>query len=157
MAKKAKKEYEIEYVNRKAAHEFKFASLLEVGMLLKGTEIKSIRKGDVNLRDAYCIIKEGELFLHSLYIGEYKYGNLYNHEPRRTRKLLIKKGELKKWNKRVKEKGMTIVPYRLYVGERGFAKLEIALASGKKTYDKRETMKERDNKRELDRMKRIKL
>ena len=157
MAKKAKKEYDIEFVNRKAAHEFKFNLMIEAGMMLKGTEIKSIRKGDVNLRDAYCLVRDGELFVYSLYIGEYKYGNLYNHEPRRTRKLLIKKIEFKKIDKRVKEKGMTIIPYRLYVNKRGFAKLEIALAQGKKTYDKRETMKERDNKREMDRMKRIKL
>lgn len=152
-----KKTKTVEVVNRKATHEFHFHGTLEAGILLTGTEIKSVRRGDVNLRDAYCTFRKGELFLNSMFIGEYKFGNVHNHEPRRTRKLLLKKAELRKWERRVKEKGYTIVPYRLYISERGLAKLEIALAQGKKSYDKRNSIKERDNKKNLDRLNKIRL
>lgn len=147
----------VEIVNRKAAHDYHFHSTLEAGIVLTGTEIKSVRKGNVNLRDAYCIFKKGELFVNSMFIGEYKFGNVHNHEPRRQRKLLLKKAELRKWEKRVKEKGYTIVPYKLYISERGIAKVEIALSQGKKSYDKRDSIKERENKRDLDRLNKIKL
>jgi SsrA-binding protein len=120
-------------------------------MMLTGTEIKSIRGGHVNLRDAYCIFQKEELWCRSIFIGEYKQGNVHNHEERRTRKLLLKRQELNKWHKKVKEKGYTIVPYRLYLNERGMAKLEIVLVQGKKVYDKRENIKQRENKRSLDR------
>ncbi len=152
--KKAKK---IEVVNRRAEYEYFFIDTYEAGIMLQGTEIKSIRNGNINLTDAYCVFQNGELYVRSLFISEYKYGTYANHEPRRTRKLLLRKNELRKLEKKVKEKGFTIVPYKLYLTDRGFAKLEIVLAQGKKSYDKRETIKERENKRELDRIKKIKL
>ncbi|MEM0994263.1 MAG: SsrA-binding protein SmpB [Bacteroidota bacterium] len=141
----------IEIVNRKAGHLYFFNEEIEVGIVLQGTEIKSIRAGHVNLRDAYCYFKKGELYIQSLYIKEYDHGNIFNHEPRRLRKLLLKKRELKKLEKKVKEKGVTIVPYRLYVNERGFAKLEVVVATGKKSADKRNTIKDKDMKRDMER------
>ncbi|MEM9525640.1 MAG: SsrA-binding protein SmpB [Bacteroidota bacterium] len=141
----------IEYVNRKAKHEYHFLELVEAGIQLTGTEIKSIRGGHVNLRDAYCIFQNDELWVRSIFIGEYKQGNVHNHEERRPRKLLLKRQELNKWQRKVKEKGFTIVPYRLYLNERGLAKLEIVLVQGKKNYDKRHSNKARDNKRARDR------
>lgn len=125
----------------------------EAGIELTGTEIKSIRRGSADLRDAYCFFKKGELFVKNLYIAEYDWGNQFNHETRRVRKLLLRKAELRKLEKKIKERGFTIVPYRLYLNDRGFAKLEIALAQGKKTHDKRTTIKEREGKRDLDRIK----
>ena len=123
--------------------------------MLTGTEIKSIRLGEANLKEAYCLFVRGELFIKNMYIAEYKYGTHNNHEVRRDRKLLLKKIELKKFERKVKEKGFTIVPYKLFISERGFAKLHIALATGKKQYDKRATIKERENKRDLDRIKKM--
>ncbi|MBC6995851.1 SsrA-binding protein SmpB [Neolewinella lacunae] len=146
------KQKKTEFVNRKARHDYTFLETLEAGIVLSGTEIKSIRGGHVNLRDAYCIFQGSEMWVRSVFIGEYKQGNIHNHEERQPRKLLLKKQELKKWQRKVKEKGFTIVPYRLYLNERGIAKLEIALVQGKKTYDKRETIKARDNKVQLDRV-----
>lgn len=143
----------IEIVNRKAAFEYFFNTVFEAGIKLVGTEIKSIREGNVNLRDAYCVFKDGNLYVKSLYIAEYSHGNINNHETRRDRRLLLKKIELRKLLKKVKEKGNTIVPYKLYITDRGFAKLEIALATGKKSHDKRNTIKEKDQKRDLARQK----
>lgn len=154
MAKK-KKKGPLEIKNRKAAFEYTFLETFEAGIKLFGTEIKSIRSGNANLNDAYCIFESGELYIKSLFIAEYSHGNIFNHETRRERKLLLHKKELKKLEKKVKEKGLTIVPYKMYINERGFAKLEIALAQGKKMYDKRQSIKEKDNKRELDRMKKM--
>ena len=150
---KQKPKKSIEIINRKAKFEFHFLAEFEAGILLKGTEIKSIRLGEVNMKDAYCLFKDGELLLKNLFIAEYKYGNQHNHETRRDRKLLLRKPELRKLEKKVKEKGFSIIPYRVYISERGFAKVEIVLGQGKKSYDKRETIKQRDNKRELDRIK----
>ena len=144
-----KKKQKIEIVNRRATFEFQFIDVVEAGIVLTGTEIKSIRDGNVNLRDAYCVFKDGELFVYSMFIAPYSHGNQFNHEARRTRKLLLKRNELKKL-----EKGFTIVPHKLYISDRGFAKVEIALAQGKKSYDKRESIKQKDMKRDLDRMKR---
>ncbi len=149
-----KKKQKIEIVNRRATFEFQFIDVVEAGIVLTGTEIKSIRDGNVNLRDAYCVFKDGELFVYSMFIAPYSHGNQFNHEARRTRKLLLKRNELKKLEKKVKEKGFTIVPHKLYISDRGFAKVEIALAQGKKSYDKRESIKQKDMKRDLDRMKR---
>ena len=151
--KKKKKAKELEIINRKATFEYHFLSTYEAGIVLQGTEIKSIRQGNVNLRDAYCVFKKGELYVKSMFIAEYKFGNIFNHEARRTRKLLLRRQELRKLEKKVKERGFTIIPYRLYLSERGFAKLEIALAQGKKSFDKRQSIKEKDQKRELSRMK----
>ena len=157
MAEKKKKKKEIEILNRKAKHEYHFIDTYDAGIVLQGTEIKSIRKGEANLRDAYCVFKKGELYIKSLFIAEYKFGNIFNHETRRTRKLLLRRQELKKLEKKVKERGFTIIPYKLFISERGFAKLEIALAQGKKSFDKRQSIKEKDQKRDLARMKKIRL
>jgi SsrA-binding protein len=152
-----KKQKTIEIVNRRARYEYAFIDTFEAGILLVGTEIKSIRKGNANLTDAYCFFRGGELFVKSMFIAEYEHGNVFNHETRRERKLLLRRAELRKLEKRVKERGFTIVPYRLYLTERGFAKLEIALVTGKKSFDKRESIKEKDSKRDLDRLRKIKL
>ena len=150
---KPKKPKKIEFVNRKAKFEYHFLDTYEAGLKLQGTEIKAIRTGDVNLSDAYCTFRKGELWVKSLYIKEYLYGTYANHESRQDRKLLLKRQELRKLERKVKEKGFTIIPYRLYLNERGFAKLEIQLAQGKKAYDKRESIKRKDQKRDLDRVK----
>ncbi|MCI5083638.1 MAG: SsrA-binding protein SmpB [Saprospiraceae bacterium] len=149
------KKKSVEIINRRAAHEYFFTEQYEAGIVLQGTEIKSIRAGNVNLRDAYCFFKKGELYVKSMFIAEYENGTYANHEPRRTRKLLLKRTELRKLEKKMKEKGYTIVPYRLYMTERGFAKLEVVLVQGKKSYDKRHSIKEKDSKRDLARMKKI--
>ena len=148
----AKKTKEKEFVNRKARFEYEFLETVEAGIQLTGTEIKSIRAGHVNLRDGYCVFERGQMFLRSLYIGEYKEGNQFNHEERRPRKLLMKRQEIRKWEKKVKEKGLTIIPYRVYINERGLAKVEVVLVQGKKVYDKRDTIRQRENKRQMDRV-----
>ena len=144
-----------EIVNRKAKFEYHFLQKYEAGITLVGTEVKSIKAGNVNLRDAYCIFQHGELYIKSLYVAEYKHGNRNNHETRRDRKLLLKRAELKKLERRVNEKGLTLVPYKIYLSERGLIKVEISLAQGKKSYDKRKTIQERDQKRELDRLRKL--
>ena len=140
-----------EIVNRKAKFEYIQLQKYEAGIMLLGTEVKSLKSGQANLSDAYCLFQQGELILKSAFIAEYKHGNINNHETRRDRKLLLKKAELKKLERRVNEKGLTIVPYKFYFSERGFAKIEIWLAQGKKTFDKRESIKQKDLKRELER------
>lgn len=152
-----KKTNKVNILNRRAEFEFYFMDRLEAGLVLTGTEIKSIRKGSADLRDAYCYFKKGELFVKNLFISEYDWGNQFNHETRRVRKLLLRGAELRKLEKKIKERGYTIVPYRLYFNDRGFAKLEIALAQGKKTHDKRESIKEKDVKRDMDRIKKAHL
>lgn len=122
-------------------------------MQLLGTEIKSIRENRVNLGDAYCYFNKGELFVKSLHIGEYSHGNIMNHEPLRERKLLLNKRELNKLQRGIQDQGVTIIPIRLFLNERGLAKLEIALARGKKLHDKRDSLKEKSVKREMDRAK----
>ncbi|MEM6725957.1 MAG: SsrA-binding protein SmpB [Bacteroidota bacterium] len=154
MAKKSA-DKTVNIVNRKAKHEYFFDLVIEAGIVLQGTEIKSIRAGQAGIADAYCHFDNGELYVKNLYIGEYKFGTYNNHDPRRDRKLLLKRPELKKLERRVKEKGFTLVPFRLFISERGYAKLEVALARGKKSYDKRESIKDRDNKRQLDRLKKM--
>ncbi|MCH2044608.1 MAG: SsrA-binding protein SmpB [Saprospiraceae bacterium] len=141
----------VEIVNRKATHEFFFVQTLEVGVVLQGTEVKSIRMGRVNMNEAFCRIQDGEMFLHGMHIAEYNYGTYNNHATKRSRKLLLKKREIRKFHSKVKEKGYSIVPHRLFLNERGFVKLEIALAKGKNTYDKRHVLKEKDAKRSLQR------
>jgi len=140
-----------EIVNRKAKFEYSFLQGFESGIMLKGTEVKSLRVGNANLNDAYCLFVDGELFIKSLFIAEYDFGNINNHETRRDRKLLLRKTELKKIEKRVTEKGMSVVPYKIFFSERGFAKIELFLAQGKKSYDKRTSIKEKDLKRDMDR------
>ena len=140
-----------EIINRKAKFEYQFIQGFEAGIMLQGTEVKSLRNGDANMNDAYCLFKNGELYIRNLFIGEYSHGNVNNHETRRERKLLLKKSELTKLEKRVSEKGFTIVPYLIFFSERGYAKMEVFLAQGKKSYDKRESIKQKDIKRDLDR------
>ena len=155
MAIKKTKEHKVEIVDRKADFEYSFIDTYEAGIVLTGTEIKSIRAGNANLRDAYCYFRKGELYIKSLFIAEYSFANQFNHDTRRTRKLLLRRGQLRKMEKQVKERGFTIVPIRLYINDRGFAKLEIALAQGKKVHDKRQSIKERDVKRDLSRIKKM--
>ena len=138
--------------NRKATFEFELVERFTAGMKLVGTEIKSIRNGKVNLTDAYCQFFGNELFVKNLHIAEYEMGNINNHIAKRDRKLLLNRKELQKLEKKVKESGLTIIPVKLFLNDRGLAKLEIALARGKKTYDKRESLKTKDAKRDIDRM-----
>ncbi len=151
MAEKKKAPKKVEVTNRRATYEYHFEQEFEAGIVLTGTEIKSVRAGEANLSDSYCLFDKGVLRVHSMYIAEFSHGNSMNHDTRRPRILLLRKPELKKLEKRVKERGLTIIPYKLYMTDRGFAKLKIALASGKKSYDKRESIKEKDVKRDRDR------
>jgi SsrA-binding protein len=139
--------------NKKASFDYEFLEKFVAGLELKGTEIKSIREGKVNLQDGYCFFTGGQAFAKGINISTYSQGTHYNHEPLRERRLLLKKSEIQKLESKVEEKGLTLVPVRLFINERGLAKLEIALARGKKTHDKRESIKEKDLKRELSRIK----
>ncbi len=138
--------------NKKAYFEYHVLDEYTAGIKLLGTEIKSIREGKANLNDAFCTFTSDQLYVRNLHISEYSHGSFYNHEAKRDRVLLLNKKELKKLRTRTEEKGFTIVPLAMFISERGFAKLKIGLAQGKKTFDKRETMKERDNKIELSRV-----
>ena len=138
--------------NRKASHEYEFIDKYVAGVVLKGTEIKSIRNSQINMSDSHCVFILEELWIKNLHIAEYGNGGYTNHEPKRERKLLLNKQELEKIRGKVKIKGFTIIPLRLFVNEKGRAKIEIAVAKGKKLFDKRESLKEKDNKRDLDRI-----
>ena len=142
--------------NRKASFSYQLIDKYNAGIVLLGTEIKSIRNNNANMSDAYCTFIDGELWLKNLHINEYSNSSQKNHEPKRSRKLLLNRIELNKIESKVKEKGMTIVPIRLFSNEKGKIKLEISLAKGKKLFDKRESIKEKDIKRDLDRLKKIK-
>lgn len=142
---------EVSIRNKRATFEFEIIDSYTAGIVLHGSEIKSIREGRASISEAYCIFKNGELWVKSMHINEYKMATHYQHEPLRLRKLLLSGKELAKLQAKVKERGFTIVPLRLFVNARGFAKLEIALARGKKVHDKRNTIKARDEKRDLDR------
>lgn len=141
----------MEILNRKARYEYHMIQKYDAGLVLKGTEVKSLRLGLANMSDAWCVFEDGELYLKQLHINEYELASKSQHEAKSARKLLLKKTELKKLEKRVSEKGLTIVPYRIYFSERGHAKCEIWLAQGKKEYDKRNTIKDRDIRRDMDR------
>jgi len=149
MPEKFSKNFNI--VNRRAGFEYIFLEKYVAGMVLTGTEIKSIREGKVNLQDAYCVFNGSELYVKNLHISPYSEGTHYNHNALRDRKLLLNKRELRKLSGKLKDQGLTIIPIRIFNSERGLAKIEIALAKGKKLYDKRESIKERDVKRENDR------
>ncbi len=136
--------------NKKAFHDYFILDTFEAGIELKGTEIKSVRKGNTNLKDSFIRIKNNEAFIENMHIAPYEQGNIFNHEPLRTRKLLLHKKEIKKLQKEVKENGLTIVPTKLYFNTSKL-KVEIALARGKKLYDKRQDLKARDAKRDIDR------
>jgi len=137
--------------NKKAFFEYEFLDKFIAGIQLTGTEIKSIRAGKVNLSDGWCYFVKGELWVKNLNIAVYEKGTHYNHEPLRPRKLLLNKRELDKLESKIKERGYTIVPLRVFISDRGFAKVEIALAKGKKLHDKRDTIRERDVRREIER------
>lgn len=140
--------------NKRARFEYEILDQFTAGLVLTGTEIKSIRNSKASIAESFCEFNEkGELFVVNMYIEEYAFGTRFNHRPRGSRKLLLNKRELKKLNKEVRNTGLTIVPLKLFINEKGFAKMLIALARGKKLYDKRETLKDRDNKRDLDRVK----
>ena len=138
--------------NRQASYEYELLDKFIAGMVLKGTEIKSIKEGKVNLQDGYCYFNNGELYVRGINITPYAQGTYYNHEPARERKLLMKRSELRKIEGKISEKGFALVPVRLFINDRGYAKLELALGRGKKLHDKRESIKERDAKRELSRL-----
>lgn len=140
--------------NKKARYEYEILDKYIAGIVLTGTEIKSIRNSKASIAESFCEFNEqSELFVVNMYIEEYIYGTHFNHKPRAERKLLLNKRELKKLHREVKNTGLTIVPLRLFINDKGLAKLEIALARGKKLFDKRQVMKDRDNKRDLDRIK----
>lgn len=138
-------------VNRKAFHDFHLFDKFTAGMVLCGTEIKSIRKGSVNLKDSFCKIENGEMWLYSCHISPYEQGNRYNKEPERKRKLLLNKKEIMKMVGKIKKDGYTIIPIELFIAENGFAKLDIALCKGKKLYDKREDLTKKTQSRDIQR------
>ncbi|MBS4761496.1 SsrA-binding protein SmpB [Carnobacteriaceae bacterium zg-ZUI252] len=140
--------------NRKASHDYTIVDTFEAGMVLTGTEIKSIRQSKINLKDGFAKMKNQELFLHNVHISPFEQGNIFNHDPLRTRKLLLRKQQLIRLEKDVKTEGYTIVPLKVYIKD-GYAKCLIGLAKGKKNYDKREAIKQKDLKRETDRMMKV--
>lgn len=140
-----------ELKNRSAYYEFAIEDKFIAGMVLTGTEIKSIRQSRVSFNDSFCYFSKGELFVRSLHINEYSHGAYANHDPLRERKLLLTKRELRKMEGKIKEKGFTIVPLRIFLSEKGLAKMEIGLGRGKKLHDKRESIKQRDTQREIKR------
>ncbi len=145
------KQQQLTIKNKRAAFEYSFLATYKAGIMLTGTEVKSIREGKANLTDSFCIITNGELWVKNLHISEYSHGSYNNHDPKRMRKLLLNKSELTKLQSKMKEKGNTIIPIQIFFNERGLAKLEIALARGKKEFDKREGIKKRDIEREISR------
>jgi SsrA-binding protein len=148
---KEKIEKSVSIRNKKALHEYHFIDTYVAGMVLRGTEIKSIRQSKVNMQDAFCVIKDDEIWVANMHISIYTEGTHYNHQPKSDRKLLMKKREIEKLRRGLDEKGLTVIPIKLFINDRGLAKLEIALAKGKKLHDKRDDIKERDIKREMQR------
>lgn len=149
-----KRKVSINIKNKRATFDYVISDTYTAGIVLTGTEIKSIRLGKASLVDTYCVFTNDELWVKNMYVAEYFYGSYNNHTARRDRKLLLERKELRKLRQSVKNPGFTIVPTRLFINERGLAKLVIGLARGKHEYDKRESLKERDDKREMDRIKR---
>ncbi len=148
---KDKIEKNVEIKNRRASFEYSFLEKYTAGIMLMGTEIKSIRQGKINLTDAYCLFLGEGLYIRQMNISKYNEGTHYNHDPLRDRKLLLTKRELRKLQNSLKDVGLTMVPTRMYISDRGFAKVEIALAKGKKLYDKRDSIKEKDVRRSMER------
>ena len=137
--------------NRKAYHDYFIEEKFEAGIMLQGTEVKSLRDGRVNLQDSYASVREGQIFLHHCHISPYSHGNLSNHEPLRTRKLLLHRKEINKLLVKTQQQGLTIIPLRIYFSKRGLAKVELGLAKGKKQHDRRESIKTREASREVER------
>ena len=142
----------IEIKNKKAGFQYQITDKYTAGIGLTGTEVKSVREGKATINEAYCFFRKGELYIKNMHITEYQKGTHYNHEPTRTRKLLLKKRELKKLEAKVKEKGLTIIPILLFFSDTGYVKIEVGLAKGKKSFDKRESIKRKDIKRETERI-----
>lgn len=138
--------------NRKAKFNYEFLEKYTAGIKLAGTEIKAIREGKANIAESFCEFQDHELFVINMHVEEYSHATHFNHNPKSERKLLLQRRELRKLEKQVQNSGLTIIPIRLFINDRGLAKLQIALAKGKKLYDKRETIKDRENKRRLDRI-----
>jgi len=146
-----KQEETVVATNRKAFHDYAIEERMEAGIVLQGTEVKSLREGRINLRDSFASVDKGVVRLHNCHISPYSHGNIMNHNPLRTRTLLLHKKEIQKLIGQTQQKGLTLVPLRIYFSPRGHAKVEIALAKGKKEYDRRETMKTREAGREMER------
>lgn len=140
-----------EIKNRSAYHDYFIEDKFDAGMVLAGTEVKSVREGKVNFVDSFCVFYQGELWVRNMHIAEYRFGTTNNHLAVHDRKLLLHKRELRKLENKLKEKGYTLVPLRIYFSEKGYAKLEIGLGKGKKNYDKRESIKQRDTQKEIKR------
>ncbi len=155
MAEKQDNGFKTAGSNRKAFHDYSIEEKIEAGLILKGTEVKSLREGRVNLREGYATMTNGKAILHNCHIGEYSHGNIMNHEPLRARPMLLHKKQIEKLTEKIKLKGLTIVPLRIYFNPRGIAKVELGLARGKKHYDKRDAVKKRDAGREMDRAMKI--
>jgi SsrA-binding protein len=136
--------------NRRARHEYHVLESIEVGVVLRGTEVKSVRAGKINVQDAYATVEDGELFLHNMHISPFDKGNIHNHDPLRVRKLLARKKEIRKLGQKVHEKGLTLIPLQIYFSGRHL-KIEIGICKGKKTYDKRQALKKREIQRDMER------
>lgn len=151
MAKETEAHRKLVATNRKAHHDYFIEEKFEAGIVLKGTEVKSLRDRRVNLQDSYAAVKEGEVFLHHCHISPYSHGNMMNHDPIRTRKLLLHRKEINKLLGKTKQKGLTLIPLRIYFSDQGRAKVELGLAKGKKQHDRRESIKTREAGREVER------
>jgi len=143
----------IEILNKKAKFSYDIQGLYEAGIQLNGTEIKSIRNNDANIKDSYCIIIDNEVFVKNMHIAKYKLSMIENYESKRDRKLLLNRSEINKIQKMIQEKGMSVIPTKLFINNKGFAKLEIGIGKGKKLFDKRETIKKRESQIEIERTK----
>lgn len=150
-----RKKSDIQILNKKAKFEYIILDRYTAGIQLFGTEIKSIREGKASLVDSYCAVEHGELYVKQMHIAEYHFGSYANHEVRRDRKLLLQRREINKLEKATKDNGKTIIPLRLFINERGLAKMEIALCQGKRTYDKRQSLREADDKRQIAQVKKL--
>jgi SsrA-binding protein len=151
MTERASPSEKVVATNRKAFHDYFIEERYEAGMMLHGTEVKSLREGRVNLQDSYASVRGSEVFLHQCHISPYSHGNIMNHDPTRVRKLLLHRTEIHKLLGKTQQKGLTLVPLRIYFTKRGYAKVELGLAKGKKLYDRREAIKSREAGREVER------
>ena len=152
---KVRKKSDIQILNKKAKFEYIILDRYTAGIQLFGTEIKSIREGKASLVDSYCAVEHGEIYVKQMHIAEYRFGSYANHEVRRDRKLLLQRREINKLEKATKDNGKTIIPLSLFINERGLAKMEIALCQGKHTYDKRQSLREADDKRQIAQVKKL--